>query len=82
MSILILYAKVRLLDGSFATGPVTTQDYEEFLFRNTGSDLDLYFLLKKGNSGWYFSDGPTSITIPQSFIDQVGQQIDQELVVG
>jgi hypothetical protein len=80
MAILILYAKVRLLDGSLATGPVTTQDYQEFIFRNTGSDLDLYFFLKKNNAEWYFSGGP-NIEIPQSLIDQVGHQIDQELVV-
>jgi len=87
MSILILYAKVQLPDGSLATGPVTTQDFQEFLFRNTGSDLDLYFNLKKDGSGWHFSGGP-SIHIPQSLIEQVGQQIleklgqqiDQELI--
>jgi hypothetical protein len=79
MSILILYAKVRLADGSLATGPVTTQDYQQFLFRNTGSDLDLYFNLKKDDSGWHFSGGP-SIPPPPPFIEQVGQQIDQELV--
>jgi len=79
MAILILYAKVRLPDGSLATGPVTTQDYQEFLFRNTGSGLDLYFYLQKNDAGWFFSGGPT-INIPTSFIDQVGQQIDQELV--
>jgi len=79
MSILILYAKIKLLNGSWATGPVTTQDYQEFLFRNTGSDLDLYFRLKKNNSIWHFSGGPT-INIPESFIEQVGHQIDQELV--
>ena len=81
MAILILYAKVRLLDGSLATGPVTTQNYEEFLFKNTGSDLDLYFCLKKNGSAWHSSNGPTTVSIPQSFIDQVGQQIDQELVI-
>jgi len=78
MAILILYAKVKLPNDALATGPVTTQDYQEFFFRNTGSDLDLYFYLKKGESGWYFSNG---LSVPQSFIDQVGQQIDQELVV-
>lgn len=67
------------MDGSLATGPVTTQDYQEFLFRNTGSSLDLYFLLKKNDLGWHFSGGP-GIVIPQEFIEQVGQQIDQELV--
>ena len=80
MAILILYAKVRLHDGSLATGPVTTQDYQDFHFKNTGSDLDLYFHLQKNDSGWHFSGGP-SIIIPQSLIEQVGQQIDQELVV-
>lgn len=79
MPILILYAKVKLPNGTFATGPVTTLDYQEFHFKNTGSDLDLYFHLKKDNSGWNFSGGP-SITIPSSLIQQVGQQIDQELV--
>jgi hypothetical protein len=76
MPILILYARIKLLDGSIATGPVTTQDYQEFLFRNTGSDLDLYFCLRKNEAGWYFSNGP-SIDIPKSFIDQVGLLIDQ-----
>jgi hypothetical protein len=87
MPILVLYAKVKLPDGSVATGPVTTVDFQEFLFRNTGSDLDLYFNLKKGESGWYFSGGP-SINIPSflidqvgQLIDQVGQRIDQELVI-
>lgn len=80
MAILVLYAKIRLLNGSYATGPVTTQNYEEFLFRNTGSDLDLYFNLKRNNNGWYFSGGP-DIEIPSSFIEQVGYQIDQELVM-
>jgi len=79
MSILILYAKVQLPDGSLATGPVTTQDFHEFLFRNTGSDLDLYFNLRKDDAAWHFSGGP-SIPIPQPLIEQVGQQIDQELV--
>ena len=79
MSILILYAKVSLPDGSLATGPVTTQDFNEFLFRNTGSDLDLYFNLRKDDSSWHFSGGP-SIPIPQPLIEQVGKQIDQELV--
>lgn len=80
MSILVLYAKVRLADGSLATGPVTTQDYQEFLFRNTGSDLDLYFNLRKNGTDWHFSGGP-SIVIPAPIIQQVGQQIDQELVM-
>jgi hypothetical protein len=80
MSILVLYAKIRLADGSLATGPVTTQDYHEFLFRNTGSDLDLYFCLRKNNTEWYFSGGP-SIQIPASLVEQVGQQIDRELIV-
>jgi hypothetical protein len=80
MPILVSYAKVKLVDGSFATGPITTQDFQEFHFKNTGSDLDLYFHLKKDDSGWYFSGGP-SITIPSSLIQQVGQQIDQELVI-
>jgi len=80
MPILVLYAKVKLFDGSLATGPVTTQDFQEFHFKNTGSDLDLYFHLKKDESGWNFSGGP-SIQIPKTLIDQVGQQIDQELVV-
>jgi len=80
MAILILYAKIKLFDGSYATGPVTTQDYEEFLFRNTGSSLDLYFLLKKDDAGWHFSRGP-EIPPAQEFIDQVGQQIDRELVL-
>jgi hypothetical protein len=80
MPILVLYAKVKLFDGSSATGPVTTQDFQEFHFKNTGSDLDLYFHLKKDESGWNFSGGP-SITIPQQLIEQVGRQIDQELVV-
>ena len=79
MSILVLYAKVKLNNGLLATGPVTTQDFDEFLFRNTGSDLDLYFNLKKTESGWYFSGGP-SVTIPPSIIHQVGQQIDNQLV--
>ncbi|MBS1532302.1 MAG: hypothetical protein JSU01_18515 [Bacteroidetes bacterium] len=79
MAILILYAKVKLPNGDFAMGPVTTQDFHEFLFRNTGSDLDLYFNLKKDDSVWHFSGGP-SIPIPASLIEQVGQQIDQELV--
>ncbi len=80
MPILVLYARVKLPNGAVATGPVTTTDFHEFHFKNTGSDLDLYFFLKKGDSGWYFSNGP-SIDIPQSLIDQVGQKIDQELVV-
>jgi hypothetical protein len=80
MPILILYATVRLLDGSVATGPVTTMDFQEFHFKNTGSGLDLYFHLKKDDSGWYQSGGP-SITIPPLFIEQVGKQIDQELVI-
>jgi hypothetical protein len=80
MPILVLYARIKLLDGSFATGPVTTQDFQEFQFRNTGSSLDLYFNLKKGEFGWHFSGGP-STEIPSSFIDQIGQRIDQELVV-
>ncbi len=80
MPILVLYAKVKLFDGSLATGPVTTQDFQEFHFRNTGSDLDLYFSIKKNDTGWSFSGGP-SITIPSELIEQVGQQIDQELVV-
>jgi len=79
MPILVLYAKVKLPTGSVATGPVTTLDFQEFHFKNTGSDLDLYFHLKKNDSGWYFSGGP-SIPIPASLIEQVGQQIDQELV--
>lgn len=81
MAILVLYARVKLLDGSFATGPVTTQDFQEFLFRNTGSGLDLYFTLKKGNGSWVRSSFGPSITIPFSFIEQVGRQIDQELVL-
>jgi hypothetical protein len=79
MAILVLYAKIKLPNGSIATGPVTTQDFHDFLFRNTGSDLDLYFNLKKGDLGWSFSGGP-GIEIPVSLIEQVGQQIDQELV--
>lgn len=68
-------------DGSsIATGPVTTLDFREFLFRNTGSDLDLYFSIKKGTSGWEFVWGP-SITVPLDFIKQVGERIDRELVV-
>jgi hypothetical protein len=78
MAILILYAKVILSDGSLATGPVTTQDYQEFLFKNTGSSLDLYFGLKKYDGGWALSGG---MNVPPSYIEQVGQQVDQELVM-
>ena len=80
MSILVLYAKVKLPNGELATGPVTTQDFQEFLFRNTGSDLDLYFNLRKDDATWHFSGGP-SIVIPSAIIEQVGQQIDRELVI-
>jgi hypothetical protein len=78
MPILVLYARVKLFDGSFATGPVTTQDFQEFLFRNTGSGLDLYFSMKKNDNGWSFSGG---VDVPPSYIEQVGQRIDQELVI-
>jgi hypothetical protein len=79
MPILVLYTRVRLLGGlSEATGPVTTEDFHEFLFRNTGSSLDLYFSIKKNDTGWYFSDG---MEVPPSYIEQVGQRIDQELVI-
>jgi hypothetical protein len=80
MPILVSYARVKLLDESIATGPITTQNFQEFHFKNTGSGLDLYFFLKKGESGWHQSGGGPTIQIPQSFIDQIGQQIDQELV--
>jgi len=80
MAILILYAKVKLDENTFAMGPVTTQDFQEFLFRNTGSSLDLYFLLKKDDAGWHFSGGP-EMNIPPGYIDQVGLQIDRELVL-
>ncbi len=80
MPILVLYVRVKLPDGTEATGPVTTLDFQEFHFKNTGSDLDLYFHLKKEGARWRFSGGP-SIPIPQSLIDQVGKRIDQELVI-
>ncbi len=81
MDILVLYARVKLPNELSATGPVTTQDFQEFLFRNTGSDLDLYFTLKKDNGKWVRASFGPSIPIPTSIIEQVGQQIDQELVL-
>jgi hypothetical protein len=79
MPILVLYTRIRLLgDLSEATGPVTTEDFQEFLFRNTGSDLRLYFSIKKNDIGWAFSGG---MDVPPSYVEQVGQRIDQELVV-
>ena len=81
MDILVSYARVNLVDGSSATGPVTTKDFHEFLFRNTGSGLDLYFTLKKDEGKWVRGSFGPSIQIPSSFIDQVGHQIDQELVL-
>lgn len=77
MAILVFYAKIRLSDSLIISGPVTTQDFEEFLFKNTSSSLDLYFTLKKGDSGWFFSGKGVENQIA---IEQVGHQIDQELV--
>jgi len=77
MAILVFYAKI-VLNGLILTGPVTTQDFEEFLFRNTGSSLDFYFTLKKGDLGWSFSGQGIE---EQNAIEQVGNQIDQQLVM-
>ncbi len=78
MAILVLYSELMLVDGSFAAGPVTTHDFHEFSFKNTGYGPDFHFSVKKSEAGWSFSDGTP---VPQSYIEQLGQQIDQELVV-
>jgi len=71
-------AKLILINGSVVYGPVTTEDNQEFLFRNTYSELDLYFLLKKDEEGdWFFTGGP-SIEIPKNYVGQIGRQIDNK----
>lgn len=77
-NLIIENAKLVLSDGAVVYGPVTTEDHQEFLFRNTYSELDLYFLLKKDEDGnWFFSGGP-SIEIPKNYVGQIGDQIDNK----
>lgn len=73
----ILTATFTELDGSVITGPITKNKNGTFLFRNTNSASDLYFLVQKFNDGWHFAGGPSTYTIPQQFIDAVGQVIDE-----
>jgi hypothetical protein len=62
-------------DGSTLAGPVTV-DKGEYLFVNKNSAADVYFNLNRSAGGWKFSGGPTSHTVPESYIKAVGAQID------
>ncbi|OKS85593.1 hypothetical protein [Mucilaginibacter polytrichastri] len=64
------------LDGATLAGPVT-MDKDEYLFVNKNTADDIYFNLKKTTDGWIFSGGPVTHSVPQTYIDAVGAQIDK-----
>jgi hypothetical protein len=76
MATQLFIAYFKALDNSQLAGPVT-KDGDEYLFVNKNSSADIYFKLKKSFQGWHFAGGPTTYTVPQRFIDDVGAQIDQ-----
>lgn len=75
MSKTLFTASIQLFNGSIVRGLITTASDTEYLFRNTSSELDLYFYLKKEGYKWCFLGGPTS-EVPLYYIKQVGRQID------
>jgi hypothetical protein len=62
--------------GTQLGGPVTVEK-GEYLFVNKNSADDIYFNLKKVEQGWQFSGGPSTYSVPQAYIDAIGEQIDQ-----
>lgn len=75
----ILDANVELPSKEVLRGTITTNDDEEYHFVNRSTDLDFYVYLKKGEHGWYKSNGQ-EIETPQSMIDELGYQVDKFLI--
>ena len=69
-------ASLRLNNGEYVAGPITINENSEYLFRNTNTDLDLYFSIKKDEKlNWQLSNGP-SYEVPSALIKQLGNIID------
>ena len=70
-------ARLTYIDGSDLWGPVYYHD-EGYSFMNRATVLDLHFLLIKTEQGWR-RNHPNHYSIPQSYIEQIGEQIDNKL---
>jgi len=73
---LLFDAEFNLQDGSLISGPVTTEDDSEFLFRSINSPHELFFSIKLIDESWQFVNGSEGLGLFDEIIETVGKQIE------